>query len=57
MFYQIQLDGLGHSPCFKDLQDFEQEGKIPPNLSSFGKKKICIYAHTDYNALLMLYNK
>ena len=47
-FYHIQLDRLGHSPpCFKHLQHLEQEGVVPPNLSSFGKK-IYIYGHTTY---------
>ena len=44
-FYQIRLDGLGHPPCFKDLQYLEQEGVVPLNLSSFGKIH-CIYGHT-----------
>ena len=30
--------GLDIPPCFIDLQDVEQEGVVPPNLSSFGKK-------------------
>ena len=38
IFYQIQLNELGHSPCFEDLQYLEHEGVVPPNLSSFGKK-------------------
>ena len=45
IFYQIQLNGLEHPPCFKDLQHLEQEGMVSLNLSSFGKK-ICIYDHT-----------
>ena len=36
-FYQIQLDELGHPPCFQDLQHLEQEGVVPLNLSSSGK--------------------
>ena len=32
------------SPCFKDLQHWEQKGVVPPNLSSFSKK-ICMYGH------------
>ena len=37
-FYEIRLDGLGHPPCFKDLQHLEREGVVPPNLNSFSKK-------------------
>ena len=50
IFYQIQLDGLGHPPCFKDLQHSEQEGVFPPNLSNFGKR-LYIYGHTAFNGL------
>ena len=57
-FYQIQLDGLGHPPCFKDLQLLEQDGLVPPSLSSFGKKILHIWSHrrpTTDNIYLIIY--
>ena len=42
--------GLDIPPCFKDLQHLEQEGLVPPNLSSFSKTN-CIYGHTSLGFL------
>ena len=44
-FYEIQLDGLGHPSCCKDLQHLEQEEVFPPSLGSFGIKILHIWSH------------
>ena len=45
-------------PCFKDLQHLEQEGVVPPSLSSFGEKILHIWSHclpTTDNIHLIIY--
>ena len=39
--------GLDIPLCFRDLQHLDHDGVVPPNLSSFGKKKTCMYGHTS----------
>ena len=50
-FYQIQLYGLGHSPCCKDLQHLEQKKVVLQILSSFGKKN-WIFGHIGLQSMV-----
>ena len=48
IWYMFLPDRVGWAstfPRFKDLRDSEQEGVVPQNLSSFGKKKLHIWSH------------
>ena len=53
-FYQLQLDGLGHPPCFKNLQHLEQEGVVPPNLIKYGFNSNLFHSGCDSSKCIII---